>query len=605
MSCASALPSVPCIEPVVAIPLLPCAPLLPRCSHPVPFLFLLWASQEPAADAVLAAARVVGEELHASMDSPGAALESGARMLQWVAGGGAPQPRHAAPEAVTAGSAPEAAAPATGSPVEAEEGVAGAAALAREAGLGKEERRALSEWKRWLQAQRQELKQRAKEDPEFGRKWAQDLEVSAVCPFFPHSWPRFSSGCQCSPLLQSAAELLCTSAAPVGYARKGQFSCMQALHTAHVGAACKLVHSATCPVGHQCLRNGCEAVVVCAGVGRQSAVLAARDRAVAQSWFDPVARRREMSPEGLLEAVGAHLVSRCQFREDMRAAMVHLWGEPQPFFVRLGLWEALGPRAGGVEGLRARLEADGVPISAELLPVPWSEWRPWDAVRMPFVAAVELGQRVSRLGVVRSVLPWYLRTTREVVEEAFTRIVFPRMPPSVKSFLKLDYSQGYAAGDDVAQERQEWVMGVERRLAQRDREDEEGWPWWVKLSARALVVGYPLQFLAPPVLSVVSGLLLPPPLPESEVQYKDRLGQRIVREQQGLFRFLPPGVGGGGKEKDDDLHLESVREAFKRIKVCLPHWPCLCQSPPFPLLVSGPALAVHPWRSEPDWCCCP
>jgi len=87
-----------------------------------------------------------------------------------------------------------------------------------------------------------------------------------------------------------------------------------------------------------------------------------------------------------------------------------------------------------VAGLEARLEADGVPISPELLPVPWSEWRPWDAMRVPMYAAVEALQRVSRLGPVRSVLPWYLRTSREVVEEAFTRIVFPACPPLSRPF---------------------------------------------------------------------------------------------------------------------------------------------------------------------------
>lgn len=151
--------------------------------------------QEPLADAVLAAAGVVGEELHASLDSPEAAIESGARALRWLAGGGAPQPRQAVPEAATA-QAPAEATPAEGA-VEAPEG-APAVAAADEAELSKEERRALSQWRRWLQAQRHELKQRAREDPNFAKEWAQYMEVALSSP------PALQAPCH-----QSCAQILC------------------------------------------------------------------------------------------------------------------------------------------------------------------------------------------------------------------------------------------------------------------------------------------------------------------------------------------------------------------------------------------------------------
>jgi len=166
---------LPCSHPV----LVPCSHfVLLSCSHPLllsPVPTMCFSLQEPVADAVLAAAGLVGEELHASLDSPGAALESGARVLRWAAGGGARSPGKVHQRLPQPGLRQKQRQHPAGAAAEATGGVPVAVGGPREAALGKEDRRALNEWKRWVQAQRQELKQRAKEDPNFGREWARRL----------------------------------------------------------------------------------------------------------------------------------------------------------------------------------------------------------------------------------------------------------------------------------------------------------------------------------------------------------------------------------------------------------------------------------------------
>ncbi|CAI5488832.1 unnamed protein product [Closterium sp. Naga37s-1] len=309
---------------------------------------------------------------------------------------------------------------------------------------------------------------------------------------------------------------------------------------------------------------------------KQAEVLAARDRVMGEAtlnmgvtspllgagpegrWELTAAGRWELTAAGLWEALSHSLLSSMSLRHDRRAALLRLKADPRLFFVDLSAWDSWRHATGGTDELLLRLRAAGVPTRVEVMWVPVREWDPASLYALPARVVGHAAHSLSSAGPVQVALQWYVGTAGEAAEETFFRFVWPAMPRPLKALLKLDYSEGAAAGDVVALERMGWLAAAERRFAKRSSMAGR-WAWWLVLPAKAAVALFPLRWAALPAAALAQRLLVGAPGPESETAYKTRLGKELLRRV--------------GKQEEDEEKAkkekkvkDSIREAFDRMK---------------------------------------
>ncbi|CAI5461677.1 unnamed protein product [Closterium sp. Yama58-4] len=304
------------------------------------------------------------------------------------------------------------------------------------------------------------------------------------------------------------------------------------------------------------------------GTRMQAEVLAARDRVMGEATLNTAVTspllgggpegRWELTAAGLWEALSHSLLSSVSLRHDRRAALLRLKADPRLFFVDLSAWDSWRHATGGTDELLLRLRAAGVPTRVEVMWVPVREWDPASLYTLPARMVGHAAHSLSSAGPVRVALQWYVGTAGEAAEETFFRFVWPAMPRALKALLKLDYSEGAAAGDVVALERMGWLAAAERRFAKRSSMAGR-WAWWLVLPAKAAVALFPLRWAALPAAALAQRLLVGAPGPESETAYKTRLGKELLRRV--------------GKQEEDEEKAkkekkvkDSIREAFDRMK---------------------------------------
>ncbi|CAI5483678.1 unnamed protein product [Closterium sp. Yama58-4] len=304
------------------------------------------------------------------------------------------------------------------------------------------------------------------------------------------------------------------------------------------------------------------------GTRMQAEVLAARDRVMGEATLNTAVTspllgggpegRWELTAAGLWEALSHSLLSSVSLRHDRRAALLRLKADPRLFFVDLSAWDSWRHATGGTDELLLRLRAAGVPTRVEVMWVPVREWDPASLYTLPARVVGHAAHSLSSAGPVRVALQWYVGTAGEAAEETFFRFVWPAMPRALKALLKLDYSEGAAAGDVVALERMGWLAAAERRFAKRSSMAGR-WAWWLVLPAKAAVALFPLRWAALPAAALAQRLLVGAPGPESETAYKTRLGKELLRRV--------------GKQEEDEEKAkkekkvkDSIREAFDRMK---------------------------------------
>ncbi|CAI6000843.1 unnamed protein product [Closterium sp. NIES-64] len=301
---------------------------------------------------------------------------------------------------------------------------------------------------------------------------------------------------------------------------------------------------------------------------KQAEVLAARDRVMGEATLNTGVTspllgggpegRWELTAAGLWEALSHSLLSSVSLRHDRRAALLRLKADPRLFFVDLSAWDSWRHATGGTDELLLRLRAAGVPTRVEVMWVPVREWDPASLYALPARVVGHAAHSLSSAGPVQVALQWYVGTAGEAAEETFFRFVWPAMPRGLKALLKLDYSEGAAAGDVVALERMGWLAAAERRFAKRSSMAGR-WAWWLVLPAKAAVALFPLRWAALPAAALAQRLLVGAPGPESETAYKTRLGKELLRRV--------------GKQEEDEEKAkkekkvkDSIREAFDRMK---------------------------------------
>ncbi|CAI5994521.1 unnamed protein product [Closterium sp. NIES-65] len=301
---------------------------------------------------------------------------------------------------------------------------------------------------------------------------------------------------------------------------------------------------------------------------KQAEVLTARDRVMGEATLNTGVTspllgggpegRWELTAAGLWEALSHSLLSSVSLRHDRRAALLRLKADPRLFFVDLSAWDSWRHATGGTDELLLRLRAAGVPTRVEVMWVPVREWDPASLYALPARVVGHAAHSLSSAGPVQVALQWYVGTAGEAAEETFFRFVWPAMPRGLKALLKLDYSEGAAAGDVVALERMGWLAAAERRFAKRSSMAGR-WAWWLVLPAKAAVALFPLRWAALPAAALAQRLLVGAPGPESETAYKTRLGKELLRRV--------------GKQEEDEEKAkkekkvkDSIREAFDRMK---------------------------------------
>ncbi|CAI5501356.1 unnamed protein product [Closterium sp. Naga37s-1] len=301
---------------------------------------------------------------------------------------------------------------------------------------------------------------------------------------------------------------------------------------------------------------------------KQAEVLAARDRVMGEATLNTGVTspllgggpegRWELTAAGLWEALSHSLLSSVSLRHDRRAALLRLKADPRLFFVDLSAWDSWRHATGGTDELLLRLRVAGVPTRVEVMWVPVREWDPASLYALPARVVGHAAHSLSSAGPVQVALQWYVGTAGEAAEETFFRFVWPAMPRALKALLKLDYSEGAAAGDVVALERMGWLAAAERRFAKRSSMAGR-WAWWLVLPAKAAVALFPLRWAALPAAALAQRLLVGAPGPESETAYKTRLGKELLRRV--------------GKQEEDEEKAkkekkvkDSIREAFDRMK---------------------------------------
>ncbi|GJP56793.1 hypothetical protein CLOM_g15841 [Closterium sp. NIES-68] len=303
-------------------------------------------------------------------------------------------------------------------------------------------------------------------------------------------------------------------------------------------------------------------------VEKQAEVLAARDRVMAEVALNTAVTsallggtdegRWELTPAGLWEALSHSLLASASLRHDRRAALLTLKADPRRFYVDLAAWDSWRHATGGTDELLLRLQAAGVPTRVEVMWVPVRQWDPLSLYALPARVLGHAAQSLSSAGPVQVALQWYGSTAGEAAEETFFRFVWPAMPRGLKALLKLDYSEGAAAGDVVALERMGWLAAAERRFNKRCAMAGR-WAWWLVLPGKVAVTLFPLQWAVLPAAALAQRLLVGAPGPESETAYKTRLGRELLRR-----------VGKAEEEeekaKKEKKVKDSIKEAFDRMK---------------------------------------
>ncbi|XP_024370522.1 probable inactive ATP-dependent zinc metalloprotease FTSHI 5, chloroplastic [Physcomitrium patens] len=288
----------------------------------------------------------------------------------------------------------------------------------------------------------------------------------------------------------------------------------------------------------------------------QAQILIARDRVVAETWFNKREQRWEISPMAVSHAVTRKLVAKARVRHDRGVMHVTLKGDDHEYFVDIPAIDAQLQEAGGFDSLYIKLTLDGIPVSTEFMWIPLKEWPVWDLFQLPFKVTWWVLEDIWNSPLLTSIRPYYFKTLSETFEELMVRFGFPViqtvLPQRAQVALGFDLPEGAEAAEptDIMM----WQQEAQKKTDARYAEGTGSPAWWISLPLRTYVVGIPLYFF----VTIVGGLLLAPFTPRklsmNEAQWKEKKQEELEKEINRESK------------KDEIDPIKSVFDNMKRVK---------------------------------------
>lgn len=289
---------------------------------------------------------------------------------------------------------------------------------------------------------------------------------------------------------------------------------------------------------------------------KEAAILVARDRVMAETWFNKNEGRWEMSPMAASHAVTRKLAAQARIRHDRGVMYMMLKGDDREYLVDIPAMDAELAEAGGFDSLYIKMTVEGIPTSTEYMWIPLKEWPLWDLFQLPFKAVWWLLEDIWNSPLLTSVRPYYFKTLIETFEEIMIRFGFPVirtvLPLQARVALGFDLPEGAEVAEPT--EIMMWQQEAQRKTDGRYGEGTGSPAWWISLPLRTYVVGIPLYFF----VTIVGGLLLAPFTPRklamNESQWKEKKQEQLEKEINRESK------------KDEIDPIKNVFDKMKRVK---------------------------------------
>lgn len=289
---------------------------------------------------------------------------------------------------------------------------------------------------------------------------------------------------------------------------------------------------------------------------KQAAILVARDRVMADTWFNKQEDRWEMSPMAASHAVTRKLVAKARVRHDRRVMYLTIKGDDREYLVDIPALDAELEAAGGFDSLYIKMSVEGIPTTTEFMWIPLKEWPVWDLFQLPFKVVWWVLEDIWNSPLLVTIRPYYFQTLAETFEEIMVRFGFPVIQAVLPHRARVGLGFDLPEGAEVAEptDIMVWQQEAQRKTDARYGEGTGSPAWWISLPLRTYVVGIPLYFF----VTIVGGLLLAPFTPRklamNEAQWKEKKQELLEKE---INRE---------NKKDEIDPIKNVFDKMKRVK---------------------------------------
>jgi hypothetical protein len=278
---------------------------------------------------------------------------------------------------------------------------------------------------------------------------------------------------------------------------------------------------------------------------REKALMAARDRALAQSWFNADKNRWEMKVQTLKEAAEGRVLAEARFAHHREEVWVRIKGGTGPtrsglptfFLVQLaesnGEVKLMGMGSGQMAGdgahlLMLQLQALGVPCTVEVVgSMPWYLWDPTAFALLPLRTVAGWVQVLVNTREGQRLWKWWWEQLTVTLEETFILDVYPRIPFRLRKLMGaiMPTHKGEAYNRELV----DWIYDTSKRY--KLRVINSRLPRFLTVPFRTAVVLVPI---VPPFVLLVRYLLhvtgVMPIERETEARYKRRVAYHLWDE---------------------------------------------------------------------------
>ena len=265
---------------------------------------------------------------------------------------------------------------------------------------------------------------------------------------------------------------------------------------------------------------------------QQEQILIARDRVVAETWYNQNEERWEMAPIAASHSVTKNLAAKARIRHDRRVMYLTLKGDNREYLVNIGDVDAELEEAGGFDTLYIRMTTSGIPTTTEFMWIPLKEWPVWELFQLPFKMLWWLLDDIWNSPLLLSVRPWYFKTLGETFEEIMVRFGFPLVQAIVPLQARVALGFDLPEGAEVAEptDIMIWQQEAQRKTDGRYGEGTGSPAWWISLPVRTYVVGMPLFIVLSFFARVVLAPVQPRKLAPNEVEWKEKKQVQLEKE---------------------------------------------------------------------------
>lgn len=289
---------------------------------------------------------------------------------------------------------------------------------------------------------------------------------------------------------------------------------------------------------------------------KQVQILVARDRVLADTWYNKREECWEMSPMAASYSVTKKLVAKARVRHDRGIMYLTLKGDDREYRVDIPALDAQLHEAGGFDSLYINMSIEGTPVSTEFMWIPLKEWPVWDLFQLPFKVIWWVLEDIWNSPLLTSIRPYYFKTLVETFEEIMVRFGFPIiqavLPLRARVALGFDLPEGAEEAEPT--DIMIWQQEAQKKTDARYGEGTGSPAWWISLPLRTYVVGIPLYFF----VTIVGALLLAPFTPRklamNEAQWKEKKQEQLEKEINRESK------------KDEIDPIKNVFDKMKRVK---------------------------------------